>query len=116
MRPRARRLAGRARRASVDGVAEWGFILGEAYWGTGLFLSGAQRVVDFAFVAMGLHRLEARQWPTAAATAHWPGSAVQEAVLRRSFERHGERLYQILWGILRDDWLMARIVRRSTTY
>jgi [ribosomal protein S5]-alanine N-acetyltransferase len=94
-----------------DGVAEWGFILGAAYWGTGLFLTGAQRVVDFAFGEMGLHRLEAR-----AAVQNGRGNgalaklgAVKEAVLRQSFERYGERLDQTLWGLVRDDWQAARL-------
>lgn len=93
-----------------DGVAEWGFILGAAYWGTGLFVSGAQRVVDFAFDVMGAHRLEAR-----AAVLNGRGNgalaklgAVREGVLRQSFERHGERLDQHLWGIAREDWTTAR--------
>ncbi len=96
-----------------DGVAEWGFILGAAYWGTGLFASGAQRVVDFAFDVMGVHRLEAR-----AAVPNGRGNgalmklgAVREAVLRQSFERHGERLDQHLWGIARDDWRAGRASR-----
>ncbi len=89
-----------------DGVAEWGFILGEAYWGTGLFLAGAQRVVDFAFAEMGLQRLEAR---AAVANGRGQGAlaklgAVREAVLRQSFERHGERLDQTLWSLARNDW------------
>jgi RimJ/RimL family protein N-acetyltransferase len=95
-----RRLEGR------DGVAEWGFILGAAYWGTGLFLAGAERVVDFAFTQMGVERLEAR-----ASTANGRGNgalaklgAVQEAVLRQSFERHGGWHDQNLWGLLRADW------------
>jgi RimJ/RimL family protein N-acetyltransferase len=94
-------------------VAEWGFILGKAYWGTGLFASGAQRVVDFAFDVMGVHRLEAR-----AAVPNGRGNgalmklgAVREAVLRQSFERHGERLDQHLWGIARDDWRAGRASR-----
>lgn len=89
-----------------DGVAEWGFILGAAYWGTGLFLAGAQRVVDFAFGEMGLHRLEAR-----ASLANGRGNgalaklgAVREAVLRQSFERHGAWHDQALWSLWREDW------------
>ena len=94
-----------------DGVAEWGFILGQAYWGTGLFLAGAQRVVDFAFEQMGLHRLEAL-----ASSANGRGNgalaklgAVREAVLRQSFERHGAWHDQHLWGVLREDWLARRV-------
>lgn len=105
-----RRLEGR------DGVAEWGFILGEAYWGTGLFLAGAQRVVDFAFAHMGLDRLEAR-----ASTANGRGNgalaklgAVREAVLRQSFDRHGAWHDQNLWGLLRHEWMASREVRRTS--
>ena len=89
-----------------EGVAEWGFILGAAYWGTGIFLVGAQRDVDFAFTEMGVHRLEAR-----ASVANGRGNgalaklgAVREAVLRRSFERHGVWHDQALWSLWRDDW------------
>ena len=101
-----------------DGVAEWGFILGQAYWGTGLFLAGAQRVVNFAFDQMGLHRLEAR---AAAGNGRGNGAlaklgAVKEAVLRQSFERHGERHDQMLWGILRDDWWAARAVHHAVAH
>ncbi len=101
-----------------DGVAEWGFILGEAYWGTGLFLAGAQRIVDFAFETMGLARLEAR-----AAVQNGRGNgalaklgAVREAVLRQSFERHGVRLDQVLWGLVHEDWRLARTVRQSAIH
>lgn len=87
-----------------DGVAEWGFILGEAYWGSGLFLAGAAKVIDFAFGEMGLQRLEAR-----AAVANGRGNgalaklgAVREAVLRQSFERHGVKHDQALWAVVRE--------------
>ncbi len=101
-----------------NGVAEWGFILGQAYWGTGLFLAGAQRVVDFAFDTMGLHRLEAR---SAVANGRGNGAlaklgACKEAVLRQSFERHGERLDQALWGILSDNWSAARASHHPVTH
>ena len=31
------------------GTAEWGFAIGSAFWGTGMFMDGAKLVVDFAF-------------------------------------------------------------------
>jgi ribosomal-protein-alanine N-acetyltransferase len=40
--------------------AEWGFAVGSAYWGTGLFMSAAQLVLEFAFSTIGVERLEAR--------------------------------------------------------
>ena len=42
------------------GTAEWGFAIGSAFWGTGVFMDGATLVIDFAFDVVGTHRLEAR--------------------------------------------------------
>ena len=85
--------------------AEWGFALGSAYWGSGLFMAGAQLVLDFAFEVIGVHRLEAR-----AAVQNGRGNgalrkigALQEGILRRSFLRNGAHLDQVLWAILSSD-------------
>ena len=87
-------------------TAEWGFAIGSAYWGTGVFVDGAKLVVHFAFEVIGTHRLEAR-----AAVANGRGNgalrkigATQEGVLRKSFLRNGEYLDQTLWTILDEDW------------
>ena len=92
------------------GTAEWGFALGSAFWGTGIFPEAAGLVVDFVFDVVGTHRLEAR-----AAVANGRGNgalkkmgAVQEGVLRKSLFRHGLYLDQILWGILDEDWRLSR--------
>ena len=42
------------------GTAEWGFAIGSAYWGTGVFQEGAELMIKFAFETVGVHRLEAR--------------------------------------------------------
>ncbi len=70
-------------------TAEWGFAIGRAFWGTGVFTAAARLTIDFAFDVAGVHRLEAR-----AATVNGRGNgalakigAVKEAVLRRSFLR-----------------------------
>ena len=85
--------------------AEWGFALGSAYWGSGLFTEGAALVLDFAFDVIGVHRLEAR-----AAVQNGRGNgalrkigALQEGILRRSFLRNGAYLDQVLWAILSSD-------------
>ena len=92
------------------GTAEWGFAIAAEFWGTGMFVDGAQLIVDFAFDVLGTERLEAR-----AALRNGRGNgalrklgAVQEAVLRKSFVRNGEYLDQALWTILRDEWQLAR--------
>ena len=41
-------------------TAEWGFALGSAFWGRGLFRQGAELLLAFAFDQMGVNRLEAR--------------------------------------------------------
>ena len=93
-------------------TAEWGFAIGSAFWGTGVFLDGAKMVVTFAFDVIGTHRLEAR-----AAVANGRGNgalrkvgATQEGVLRKSFLRNGEYLDQTLWTILDEDWRRAKSV------
>lgn len=91
-------------------TAEWGFVLGAPFWGTGLFAEGAPLVVDFAVEQLGVRRLEAR-----AAVKNGRGNgalakvgAVREAVLRQSFLRHGQAYDQHLWAILADDWTATR--------
>jgi RimJ/RimL family protein N-acetyltransferase len=93
-------------------TAEWGFAIGSAYWGTGVFIDAAKMVVNFAFDVVGAHRLEAR-----AAVANGRGNgalrkvgATQEGVLRKSFLRNGEYLDQTLWTILDEDWRRAKTV------
>ena len=89
------------------GVAEWGFAIGRSYWGTGLFLEAARTFGDFLFHRVGVQRLEAR-----AAVSNGRGAgalmklgAEPEGILRRAFERRGERFDQVLWAINREPWL-----------
>lgn len=98
--------------------AEWGFVMGSAYWGTGLFAAGATLVVDFAVDTIGVNRLEAR---AAVLNSRGNGAlakvgAVREALLRQSFERNGQRHDQHLWSILADDWRAARRVTASSVH
>lgn len=88
------------------GTAEWGFALGSAFWGTGVFAEGAELVLQFAFETLGVHRLEAR-----AAMKNGRGNgalrkvgAVQEGILRKSFLRNGEYLDQAFYAIIDEDW------------
>ena len=86
-------------------TAEWGFALASEFWGSGLFVDGAQLVIDFAFDTLGAHRLEAR---VAVQNGRGNGAlrkirAVQEGVLRKSFLRGGKYHDQALWTILDED-------------
>ena len=95
-------------------AAEWGFAMGSAYWGTGLFAGGAAHVLDFVFEVVGVNRLEAR-----AAVINGRGNgalrkvgAVQEGVLRRSFVRRGQHYDQVMWSMLAEDWRRTRSQHR----
>jgi len=87
-------------------TAEWGFAIGSQFWGTGVFEAGARLVLEFTFNTIGVRRLEAR-----AAVQNGRGhgalmkiGAVQEGVLRQSFEKKGRFLDQVLFAILAKDW------------
>ena len=93
-------------------VAEWGFAIGQPYWGTGLFVDAAHLALDFIFDELGVERLEAR-----AALVNGRGNgvlrklgAVQELVLRRSLRTGGRSLDQALWTILATEWRETRAV------
>jgi RimJ/RimL family protein N-acetyltransferase len=96
-------------------AAEWGFAIGSQFWGTGVFQDGARLVLEFVFDTLHVHRLEAR-----AASLNGRGNgalqkmgAVQEAVLRKSFQFNGEYVDQLLYAILDEDWRLARDVASS---
>ena len=94
------------------GTAEWGFAVGSAFWGTGVFQQGAALMLEFAFNTVGVHRLEAR-----AAVLNGRGNgallkmgAVQEGILRKSFQKNGDYLDQVLYAIIDDDWRASQNV------
>jgi len=93
-------------------TAEWGFAIAAEFWGTGMFLDGAQLLLDFVFDVAGVYRLEAR-----ASLGNGRGNgalqklgAMNEGMLRRSLFRNGEHLDQALWTILADDRREAKAV------
>jgi ribosomal-protein-alanine N-acetyltransferase len=101
----------RQREPSFD-TAEWRFALGPEFWGSGLFVKGAELVIEFTFEVLGAHRLEAR-----AALQNGRGNsalrkigAVEEGILRQSCLRGGLHHDQSLWSILREDWYRSKAV------
>ena len=99
-------------------TAEWGFALGSPFWGTGVFTDAARLTIAFAFEMLGAHRLEAR---AAAQNGRGNGAlqkigAVREGVLRKSFLRNGQYLDQILWSIVREDWMQDKAVWGSAIH
>ena len=93
-------------------VAEWGFVLGAAFWGTGLFIDAASRLLDYVFDEVGVRRLEAR---CLVRNGRGNGAlrklgAVTEGVLRQAQSLRGEVHDQALWAVLANEW---RALRRS---
>jgi ribosomal-protein-alanine N-acetyltransferase len=93
------------------GTAEWGFALGSPFWGNGMFIEGAQMVLDFAFDQIGVHRMEAR---CAVHNGRGNGAlhklgAVREVRLRKSFLKNGILYDQFMAVILDTDWAMREV-------
>ena len=90
-------------------TAEWGFALGQPFWGTGLFVESARLVADFAFQTLGAARIEGRS-----AIENDRGNAAlrklgaePEGLLRRCFKCTG--------GVVRDHLLWALLERVRAT-
>jgi [ribosomal protein S5]-alanine N-acetyltransferase len=93
-------------------TADWGFAIGQVFWGSGIFTASARLTIDFAFGIVGVNRLEAR-----AVVDNGRGNgalakvgAIREATLRRSFLRDGRFFDQALWSLVRDEWRRAKAV------
>jgi RimJ/RimL family protein N-acetyltransferase len=96
-------------------VAEWGFVIGHAFWGTGVFPEAARLLLEFAFDVMGVHRLEAR---ASVPNGRGQGAlakvgAFHEVRMRVSFTRHGQRYDLVMWSILADEWRQSQRERRE---
>ncbi len=95
-------------------TCEWGFALGESFWGSGLFTSSARLALDAVFPALGVYRLEARS-----VDANQRGNralqmlgARREGVLRGGF-RDGQTIRDhVMWSILAPQWEASRAGER----
>ena len=87
-----------------DETPEWGFAMGSPFWGTGLFVQGADAVLDFAFRGIGLEQLCA-----CAAVENGRGNgalqklgAVQQGIIRDGLVRNGKPMDQYYWTLSAD--------------
>jgi RimJ/RimL family protein N-acetyltransferase len=85
---------------------ELGFVMASRLWGRGLFPEGARLVLDFAFRAVKVHRIEARSAVDNARgnAALQKLGASREGRLRAAFWREDHYIDQYLWSILDTDW------------
>jgi RimJ/RimL family protein N-acetyltransferase len=91
---------------------EWGFAVGSPFWGTGLFVQGADAVLDFAFRGIGLEELCA-----CAAVENGRGNgallklgAVQQGIIRDGLVRNGKAMDQYYWTLSADARPRRKII------
>ena len=99
------------RSATSPATAEWGFILAQRFWGTGLFVESATMVLDFLFATARIHRLEAR---TAVSNPRGNGvlqklGFTRESIDAGAFVKDGEPLDEALWSMTAERWKRTRI-------
>jgi RimJ/RimL family protein N-acetyltransferase len=91
---------------------EWGFAVGSPFWGTGLFIQGAEAVLDFAFRGIGLEELGAR-----AVVENDRGNAalqklgaVCEGTIPDGLVRNGQALDQCYWTLSADGRPRRKVI------
>ena len=89
--------------------AELGYVLGRAHWGRGLMHEALGALLDRAFGAMALRRLEAEVDVRNAASARVLQRLgfTREGLLRQRWVSKGEAKDVEIFGLLRDEWPAA---------
>jgi ribosomal-protein-alanine N-acetyltransferase len=95
-------------------TAEWGFALGETFWGKSLFATGAELFIQAVFAELGVHRLEARVVDVneRAIRLFERLGARRDGVLRDGFRDGTCMRDHVMWSILAPEWHAQR--RRTT--
>ena len=85
---------------------EIGYALGEAAWGRGYMHEALSALLEYAFLQLGLHRLEADIDPRnhASIRAVERLGFVREGYLRERWQVGGEITDSLFLGLLRPDW------------
>ncbi|HEY7283855.1 MAG TPA: GNAT family protein [Vicinamibacterales bacterium] len=104
-------------------TAEWGFAIGESFWGTGVFSRSAHLFLDAIFLggffgARGVRRLEAR---AVVHNARGNGflrklGLTPEGVLRGGFHYADGALDQNMWSMLASEWTRPRARQSGATH
>lgn len=86
--------------------AQTGYVLGRAHWGRGLMHEAMTRLVEHAFGAMDLRRLEADVDPRNLASLRVVERLgfVREGLLRERWVVEGEISDSVVLGLLRREW------------
>lgn len=91
---------------SLHRRAELGFAIGRAAWGRGIARDAVERLIEFAFVELGLERLEADVDPDNERSLRLleRQGFRREGLLRERWRTFGEPRDAVFLGLLRREW------------
>lgn len=92
--------------------AELGYCMGFDYWGKGIMTEAVKAVVDFLFTDVGCNRIEIVHLienPASGRVAQKCGFT-KEGVRREYFNKNGAFHDDVMYALLRKDWLVERSV------
>lgn len=86
-------------------TAEFGYWLGEPYWGRGIATAAARALADFAFARFPLARLEAGvfEWNPASMRVLEKIGFEREGVLRHSVLKEGHLVDRVMYAMTREQ-------------
>jgi RimJ/RimL family protein N-acetyltransferase len=100
-------------------TAEWGFVIGQPFWGTGVFTRSAQLFLDAVFLDSLFGSSEVLRLESRAVIHNHRGNgffrklgATREGVLRGGFRLDDGVCDQVMWSILAPEWID---IRRSSS-
>jgi RimJ/RimL family protein N-acetyltransferase len=84
-------------------TADFGYWLGEPYWGRGIMTAAARVVSEYTLMHLGLVRLEARvfAWNPASMRVLEKSGFEREGLLRKSVFKDGQIIDSVLYGRVR---------------
>jgi ribosomal-protein-alanine N-acetyltransferase len=97
--------------------AEIGYDLDRPYWGQGIMTEALTAIIDFSFQKMKLNRIELLAMPKNKRSCGLAGKLgfKKEGVLREhGFDEKGRRADDVIFSMLRRDWVKKRNVVKRT--
>jgi RimJ/RimL family protein N-acetyltransferase len=90
--------------------AEVGYWLGEPFWGKGIVTAAVRALVHHAFTNTDFIRVYAGvfEWNTASARVLEKAGFALESRMRRSVVKDGKVIDQLMYVLLREEWMRLR--------
>lgn len=97
----------------VHNRADMGYWLGVPFWGQGIMTEAVCAVIDHGFECRGLERIHAGHFSKNPASGRVQEKAgmVFEGILRKHYFVWGEYHDDVMYSIVREDWLKKREAR-----